>query len=127
MRRLHGEKIAGFPRVSSARRVPLNIRLDEKTVAAMVRIYCRAAHRAPRACCPDCVKLLEYARARLDHCPFGRFKTTCANCPVHCYRPAERDLMRRVMRLAGPRMLFRHPWLTLWHACQSFRGKPRRP
>ncbi|MBP9699624.1 MAG: nitrous oxide-stimulated promoter family protein [Elusimicrobia bacterium] len=110
-----------------ARRVPFNIRLDKRTVSAMVRIFCRGTHGTGRDCCSDCGTLLDYAHARLDHCPFGPHKTTCAKCPVHCYRPHERDGMRRVMRVAGPRMFPRHPWLTLWHAWQSMRGKPKRP
>ena len=36
-------------------------------------------------------------------------------CPIHCYRPDMRSLMRQVMRYSGPRMLLRHPWATLRH------------
>ena len=112
--------------MSMARPLPLNIRLDKRTVSAMVRIYCRGTHGEGREMCSDCGTLLEYAHARLDHCPFGRRKTTCAKCPVHCYKPLERDRMRHVMREAGPRMFPRHPFLSLWHVWQHFRGKPRR-
>jgi hypothetical protein len=110
-----------------ARRLPLNIRLDKKTVGAMVRLYCTGTHGTKPGCCVECQNLLDYAHARLDHCPLGKKKTTCAKCPIHCYRPPERDAMRRVMRVAGPRMFPRHPWLSLWHTWQSLRGKPHWP
>lgn len=136
VRGLHGEKImGGSPRSGVAagrkpadvKRVPFNIRMDKRTVSAMVRIYCRGAHGNVGDFCSDCKTLLDYAHARLERCPFGHRKTTCAKCPIHCYRPRERDAMRRVMRDAGRRMFPRHPWLTLWHAWQSLRKKPRWP
>ena len=65
--------------------------------------------------CPACSELASYAERRLDLCPFGSEKPSCANCPIHCYRPEPRERMRDVMRFAGPRMLMRHPWLALRH------------
>ena len=32
---------------------------------------------------------------RLDRCPYGAEKTTCVNCPTHCYKPAMRDQVQR--------------------------------
>lgn len=104
---------------------PFNIRMDRKTVAAMVRLFCRKKHLGATLC-PECDRLLNYAWNRLDHCPFGPGKTTCAKCPVHCYRPAERDAMRLVMRTAGPLMFPRHPWLSLWHLWQGAKGPPKK-
>jgi len=46
----------------------------------------------------------------------------CSLCPVHCYSQTNRERIRTVMGYAGPRMLWRHPWLTLLH----FRDKQRR-
>jgi hypothetical protein len=34
---------------------------------------------------------------------------------VHCYKPDRREQVRQVMRWAGPRLAFRHPWLALMH------------
>ncbi|GAB4311425.1 MAG: nitrous oxide-stimulated promoter family protein [Candidatus Sumerlaeia bacterium] len=91
---------------------------EKRTVAAMMRLYCRV-HRHARPpgqnLCPDCAALLEYSHRRLDACVYGDAKPTCAQCPVHCYKPAMRERMREMMRFAGPRMVWRHPWLALRH------------
>lgn len=82
----------------------------------MTSIYCRAHHAPPSAPCPECRALLTYALRRIDRCPFGAEKPTCARCPIHCYKPDMREAVRRVMRYAGPRMIWRHPILSLCHA-----------
>jgi YbgA-like uncharacterized protein len=116
-----------FTRLTSPSR-PRNIVLDEKTVAAMVRTYCRDVHRPSSGqLCDACAALLEYAYQRLAGCPFGPEKTTCRECPIHCYRPAQRSAMKDVMRHAGPRMLWRHPWLALRHLWIDRKGPPRWP
>jgi hypothetical protein len=96
----------------------------------MVRIYC-ADHRhgAPEGClCRTCQELLAYSHQRLDRCPYGDAKPTCKECPVHCYQPARREEMRVVMREAGPKMLWRHPWLAVVHLWKDhFRKAPGRP
>jgi hypothetical protein len=74
--------------------------------------------------CAACEGLLEYARERLDRCPFQERKTTCVNCAVHCYRAERREQIRDVMRYAGPRMLWRHPILTIWHLLDGRRKRP---
>lgn len=100
---------------------------ESKTVEAMINIYCRRQHGTQATLCPECSELLAYARERLDKCPFQEGKTTCANCPIHCYRPAMRERIRAVMRYAGPRMLPRHPILTLFHFIDGLRKDPIRP
>ncbi len=97
---------------------------ERKTMACMVRLYCRAHHRPPEDLCAECAELLEYALARLDTCPLGDGKTTCAKCPVHCYRRTMRERTRAVMRYAGPRMLWHHPLLTLQHFWDGRRRAP---
>lgn len=97
---------------------------ESKTVEAMIRLYCREQHGTAEELCAECSELLEYARARLEKCPFQEGKTTCAKCPVHCYKPAMREKIRVVMRYAGPRMLSRHPVLTLWHLLDGLRQEP---
>ncbi|HNR32353.1 MAG TPA: nitrous oxide-stimulated promoter family protein, partial [Candidatus Hydrogenedentes bacterium] len=44
--------------------------------------------------------------------------------PIHCYKPVMREQTRAVMRYAGPRMLFRHPWLTVMHYVDGLRRAP---
>lgn len=107
--------------------VPANIRRDAKTVAAMVRIYCAGRHRRPGALCEACDALLRYADERLTKCPFGEEKTTCRDCPIHCYRPVERTAMKDVMRYAGPRMLWRRPLLAIRHLWIERMGPPPWP
>jgi hypothetical protein len=88
---------------------------ERRTVSAMVAIYCRGQHHRGRTLCDDCEALLDYALRRVDLCPFGAEKTTCADCPTHCYRPAMREQVRQIMQYAGPRMVLRHPILALRH------------
>lgn len=89
---------------------------EKEIVGIMVGIYCRARHGSgKKSLCPECASLLAYARARLEHCPYGEAKTACRRCPVHCYAPGRRQAMRRVMRYAGPRMLLLHPLVYLRH------------
>ena len=92
-----------------------------RTLEAMVRCYCRAHHERQASDCAECAALLEYAAVRLDRCHFGAEKPTCAKCPVHCYSPARREQVKVVMRYAGPRMLFLHPWLAMRHWLDGFR------
>lgn len=99
-----------------------------KTVAAMVRIYCADKHGSSGgSLCEPCGVLLAYADDRLAKCPFEEEKTTCRDCPIHCYRPAERAAMKDVMRYAGPRMLRRHPLLALRHLWMERKGAPPWP
>jgi hypothetical protein len=89
----------------------------------MLRLYCRDQHGG--TLCPECRELQDYVRLRLDRCRFGADKPTCARCPVHCYQRDRRDQIKAVMRYAGPRMLWRHPWLSLGHLLDGwFRRSP---
>ncbi len=100
---------------------------ENKTIQAMIGIYCHDLHgsveKSPNGLCPECQALVDYARMRLERCPFQENKTTCANCPVHCYKPAMRTEIRAVMRYAGPRMLLRHPVLAILHLLVDNRRK----
>jgi len=84
-----------------------------KTVTAMLRLYCRDKHGG--ALCGECQGLMHYVGVRLDRCRFAEAKPTCAQCPVHCYQRERREQIKVVMRYAGPRMLWEHPWLSLGH------------
>ena len=98
---------------------------ERNTINLMVALYCRDHHGGRSPLCADCATLRAYAIERLARCPFGTDKPTCANCTVHCYRQDMRDRVRAVMRYAGPRMLARHPLLTLLHLYwDSRRGAP---
>jgi len=96
---------------------------ERRTVAAMIGIYCRAKH-GPEAPCVECADLEKYSRLRLEKCPYGEAKPTCANCPIHCYQPHRREQVRRVMAFAGPRILGRHPVLAVRHMLDGRREAP---
>ena len=98
------------------------IQREKRTVSAMIALYCQAHHPAADTPCAECRKLQDYALARLDRCPFGDKKPTCAKCPIHCYKPGMKARIRDVMRYAGPRMLARHPLLAAMHQLDSLRG-----
>jgi hypothetical protein len=97
---------------------------EKRTVAVMISMYCRGVHNSPQLC-PECAALLAYALQRIEKCPFGADKPTCANCTIHCYAgpgrggvsrtPDMREQVRAVMRYSGPRMLLSHPILALMH------------
>ncbi len=99
------------------------IRREQRTVAAMIELYCHDEHGMQGELCADCQALHDYAMQRLDRCPFGEEKTTCAKCTVHCYKPAMRERVRVVMRTAGPRMIWKHPVLAVRHVLDG-RKKP---
>ena len=101
---------------------------EARTIEAMIGMYCRDHHGAPgEELCADCADLLSYAGLRLEKCPYQENKTTCAKCPVHCYKPARREQIRAVMRYAGPRMMLRHPRLAFYHlVLDGPRAKPGR-
>ena len=97
------------------------------TIQTMVGIYCRAHHPVSNGVlCHQCEEFLDYAERRLEKCPYGEDKPTCSNCPIHCYKPDRRDHVKKIMRFAGPRMIFRHPWLAISHTLDGFR-KARHP
>ncbi len=95
---------------------------EKRTIRAMIDIYCRSGNheRTSELCC-ECRQLLEYAYKRLEKCPFNENKPACGKCPVHCYRPAMREQVRKVMRYSGPRMIFHHPFLAVLHLLDELR------
>lgn len=100
---------------------------ESLTMTKMVGIHCSAHHAGSEvAPCASCQEFLDYAERRLQKCPYGEDKPTCANCPIHCYKPARRAQVKEIMRYAGPRMLLRHPLLAITHQLDSLR-KARHP
>lgn len=97
---------------------------ERRTVAAMIAVYCRAKHASDGSLCMECADLEAYTRLRLERCPYGEAKPTCANCPIHCYQPARREQVRRVMAFSGPRMIWRHPILAVRHMRDGSRKAP---
>jgi len=98
------------------------IEREQKTVSAMIRMYCRDHHGHKPVLCEDCSALQSYARRRLETCRFQDEKPTCAKCSVHCFKVEMRDKIQTVMRYAGPRMLKRHPILAILHLIDGLSG-----
>ena len=70
---------------------------EKSVVRQMVSLYCR--HKLGCKNMPDEYReLADYACLRLDRCRFGNGKPSCKRCPVHCYSPERREMIRRVMR-----------------------------
>lgn len=100
---------------------------ERQTIEAMVAIYCHDHHPTEPGnspLCEDCAKLLNYAERRLSICPFQEDKPACVHCQVHCYSKSKREQVKQIMRYAGPRMLLRHPWLSLMHLLDKRRRAP---
>ena len=98
------------------------LRREYVTMQRMVEIYCAGHHRLNGTpLCATCNEFLGYVQRRIDKCPYGENKPTCARCPIHCYKHAQREKARAIMRYAGPRMMWRHPWLSLTHTLDKLR------
>jgi hypothetical protein len=90
-------------------------RREKKTLEAMIRIYCHSLHNTEGNVCMKCQKILDYSIEHLGKCPYGVDKPACNTCPIHCYETEMRERIRAIMRYAGPKMLFPHPILSLYH------------
>jgi len=97
------------------------LKREYETMQRMVEIYCAAHHATTTGPCENCRVFLDYAERRLEKCPYGEGKPVCAKCPIHCYKRAQREQARAIMRHAGPRMVWRHPWLSLTHVLDKVR------
>jgi hypothetical protein len=121
-------------------RLSRRVRREQRTMRVMIRMYCVAHHqglpvtseteppsrsRARNGLCHECAALLDYSSRRIESCRYGDGKPTCAQCPVHCFRPETRDHVRAVMRYSGPRMTLRHPYLAVRHLLDARRGRGR--
>lgn len=84
-------------------------------VQSMIKMYCRENHNSEGTLCDACESLSKYAEKRLISCMYGEIKPVCKHCPVHCYSPVMREQMCKVMRWAGPRMIFRNPVFAVMH------------
>ncbi len=102
------------------------LRRERRTVRVMVEMYCAHNHGGTPLC-PECSSLADYADRKLDLCPYHGEKPACTNCPIHCYRSEPREMMRQVMRFAGPRMIARHPYLAIRHLLDERRESPPLP
>jgi len=99
---------------------------EKLTIRKMIALY-HAKSPAASTQAGHYDALYAYAEKRLEKCVFGEEKPACKQCPVHCYQPAKREEMKTIMRWAGPRMLWRHPILTVRHLIDDKRPVPALP
>jgi len=97
------------------------LRCDVQTLANFVGLYCRRKHPdsevfrvsmksldieaiigGPLRLCASCEMLLKHALVKRMTCPLEP-KPACKHCPQHCYHPAYRRRIRKVMRFSGIR------------------------
>ena len=99
---------------------------DAKTLYAMGHIYCTGNHpgaeRDERGVCERCRKFVEYSLERAQQCPHGH-KGNCNDCLTPCYEPKMRAGIRLVMRYSAPRMLYKHPVLSVHYLSKKIAGK----
>ena len=107
--------------------------MEVDVMMEMIALYCHGhshAHCVQEypaeglpALCPDCRRLLRYARERIIRCPRMDVKSFCSACPVHCYSMDMRAHIREVMRYSGLRMLLHRPLMTLHHMWIDFAAR----
>lgn len=104
------------------------LRKEAETIRVMTGEYCAHFHGTDgRTLCPSCAAFLAYALKRLACCPYGGEKPVCGKCRIHCYKPAERETARRIMRWAGPRLILKHPVMAIEHVLDARREAPEKP
>ncbi|MGA2297088.1 MAG: nitrous oxide-stimulated promoter family protein [FCB group bacterium] len=90
------------------------IQREKLTIKNMIILYCRYNHKT-ETLCNECKEIMDYAMNRLERCPFHDDKPTCLQCTVHCYREKEKQEVKEIMRFSGPKMLFSHPVMAVFH------------
>lgn len=90
------------------------IEREKNTIHLMVELYSRKKLKE-KEMSAELKEFLDYAYQRLDHCRFGEHKTSCKQCPIHCYAKPKRELAKKIMRWSGPRMLLYSPLAALRH------------
>lgn len=93
-----------------------NIEKDRRTLEAIGRIYCQGNHAScekdASGMCPECRAAIEQTLARTEVCPHNH-EGNCQDCTTPCHRGEAKQQIKNIMRYAAPRMIFRHPFMTL--------------
>ncbi len=101
------------------------LKREKETIEIMVRLYCKLNHNNKNLC-HDCSSILDYANLRIDKCPYGiENKPACNSCPTHCYAKNQKEKIKEIMRFSGPRMMFKHPYLTMMHFVDRRKNIPK--
>ena len=110
-------RFAGESKTDIVQEMTMNrLEKEQKTIGIMIRIFCGAHHGTGRKLlCPGCTELLDYAKERLNKCPYGENKGACSKCKIHCYKPGLRKQITDVMRFSGPKLVTKRPLLAINH------------
>jgi hypothetical protein len=95
-----------------------------KTVKTMIMMYCHKKHKTKgKVLCNECIELYQFVEVKRNRCPFGDEKGFCANCRIHCYKSNTimRDRIRIVMKYSGPRLMFKHPIMSISHMIETIK------
>lgn len=91
----------------------------------MIRLFCKSNHHDNCNLCYECLSLLHYSHDRIDNCPFSIEKPICNRCPIHCFKKDMREKIKKVMLFSGPRMIWKHPILALFHILDKVKEVPK--
>jgi len=97
---------------------------ERDSISKMITIYCNKHHNSGQNLCEDCTIISEYASKSISLCPYGAVKPVCGKCPSNCFRGDMHGKMVKIMRFAGPRMLYKHPILTVRHILDAIKKPP---
>lgn len=95
--------------------------------AKMIETYCRGNKHTSKddPVCDKCQQVMDYSQFRTSKCPYIKKTLFCVNCPTPCYKPDMKEEMRKVMKYAGPRFLFKHPIYFIHHVYTDYTGRSR--
>ncbi|MDO4501664.1 MAG: nitrous oxide-stimulated promoter family protein [Coriobacteriia bacterium] len=97
---------------------------DLRTLQAIGSIYCRAHHadqpKDQAGMCPECAATIAFTHDRAASCPNGH-QGNCQDCSIKCNRGDQQQRIKAIMAYAAPRMLVRHPLMTLEYLGKKMR------
>lgn len=92
---------------------------EKVTILTMIKMYCDRFHKTDGELCSDCLELSEYAMDCVSLCPYSENKPVCGRCPSNCFQKDSYARITAIMGYVGPRMLIRHPMLTVRHVIDA--------
>ena len=98
------------------------LKREMKTIELMIDIYAKGHPEEAE----ECSRLKDYAVKRVENCPYGEEKPACKDCAIHCYSTEMREVVRKVMRYSGPRIIFHSPYLAAAHILHGITNKNKK-
>ena len=97
---------------------------DLRTLRAIGCMYCKAHHassvKGPHGLCEECTATVAFTHERTKNCPYGHAHN-CQDCTTKCNRGQQQQRVKAMMRYAAPRMLLRHPLMTMDYLSKKLR------